>query len=111
MRRTILIIFVSIFVITLSACIVFAGNTYDPKIKERIMGQQERIHKGIASGCLTRAEARTLQEHLHRIKATESRLKADGHLTKRERERLHRYLNRNCKMIYSKKHNSAMRWY
>ena len=111
MRRTTLIILVSMFVITLSSSIVFAGNTYDPKIKERIMGQQERIHKGITSGCLTRAEARTLQGHLHRIKVTESRLKADGHLTKRERARLHRYLNRNCKMIYLKKHNPARRWY
>ena len=111
MRKTTLIILISIFVITLSASIVFAGNTYDPKIKGRIMGQQKRIHKGVASGCLTRAEARTLRGHLNRIRATESRLKADGHLTKRERARLHRQLNGNSKMIYSKKHNPSRRWY
>jgi hypothetical protein len=111
MRRTILIILLSIFVITVSASIVFAGNTYDPKIKNKIMYQKKRIHKGIASGCLTRAEARTLQGNLNRIMATELRLKADGHLTKRERNRLHQYLNRNSKKIYFKKHNTARRWY
>lgn len=111
MGRTTLIILISIFVITLSASIVFAGNTYDPKIKGRIINQQKRIHKGYASGCLTRAEARTLKGHLNRVRATESRLKADGHLTKRERARLHRQLNHNSNMIYCKKHNPARRWH
>jgi hypothetical protein len=84
---------------------VFAGNTYDPVINDRIAEQQKRIDEGIASGQLNRAEADILQDNLNWIKAEETRLKADGKLTPKERARLNKMLDRNSNMIYKKKHN------
>ncbi len=81
---------------------VFAGNTYDPVINDRIAEQKKRIDEGIASGQLTRAEADILQDNLNWIKAEETRLKA-------ERARLNKMLDRNSNMIYKKKHNPIRR--
>lgn len=88
---------------------VFAGNTYDPVISDRIAEQQKRIDEGIASGQLTRAEADILQDNLNWIKAEETRLKADGKLTPKEGARLNKMLDRNSNMIYKKKHNPIRR--
>jgi hypothetical protein len=98
-------------VVILSAGNVFAGNTYDPKIQERITKQQQRIDQGIASGNLTNTEAGILQDNLNWVKAEETRLKADGKLTERERERLRKMLDNNSNMIYKKKHNAIKRLY
>ncbi len=88
---------------------VFAENTYDPVINDRIAEQQKRIDEGIASGQLTRAEADILQDNLNWIKAEETRLKADGKLTPKERARLNKMLDRNSNMIYKKRHNPIRR--
>lgn len=111
MRKIAFVVIALLLGVILSASIVIAGNMYDPKVKNRMVAQQKRINKGIASGCLTRAEARKLRYHLNCIRAEESRLKADGHLTRREGARLHRQLNHNSKMIYFKKHNAVCRLY
>ena len=111
MKKTVAIILVSFLVVILSASFILAGNIYDPQIKKRIVTQEKRINKGIASGCLTRAEARTLQYHLNCIRAEESRLKLDGHLTKRERARLHRMLDKNSKNFYCRRYNTLYRLY
>jgi hypothetical protein len=88
---------------------VLAGNTYDPVINDRITEQQKRIDEGIASGQLSSAEADILQDNLNWIKAEETRLKADGKLTPKERARLNKMLDRNSNMIYKKKHNPIRR--
>lgn len=88
---------------------VFAGNTYDPVINDRIAEQQKRIDEGIASGQLSSAEADILQDNLNWIKAEDTRLKADGKLTPKERARLNKMLDRNSNMIYKKKHNPIRR--
>ena len=110
MKRTLGIILLSVFVVILSSGLVIAGNVHDPLIKNRIGAQQMRIDRGIASGCLTRAEARTLRHHVNCIRAQESRFKADGHLTKMERVRLHRMLDKNSRNLYCKKYNTMRRW-
>ena len=96
-------------IIIMIAGSVLAGNTYDPVINDRIAEQQKRIDEGIASGQLTRAEADILQDNLNWIKAEETRLKADGKLTPKERARLNKMLDRNSNMIYKKKHNPIRR--
>ena len=96
-------------IIIMIAGSVLAGNTYDPVINDRIAEQQKRIDEGIASGQLTRAEADILQDNLNWIKAEETRLKADGKLTPKERARLNKMLDKNSNMIYKKKHNPIRR--
>lgn len=98
-----------LIVFVLSAIAVYAGNTKDPKIRERIEEQQKRIDQGIASGSLTRQEADIVQDNLNRIRESEARMKADGKLTPRERKRLEHMLDRNSKMIYKEKHNPIRR--
>lgn len=111
MKKVWVFIVVASLVVILSAGNILAGNTYDPKIQERITKQQHRIDQGIASGNLTRTEAGILQDNLNWVKAEETRLKADGKLTERERERLHEMLDNNNHMIYKKKHNAIKRLY
>ena len=111
MKKVWVFIVVASLVVILSAGNIFAGNTYDPKIQERIAKQQQRIDQGIASGNLTNTEAVILQDNLNWVKAEETRLKADGKLNKRERERLHEMLENNNHMIYKKKHNAIKRLY
>jgi len=107
MKKIACVVIALLLGVILSASVVFAGTMYAPKIKNRMVAQQKRIHKGVVSGCLTRTEARKLRYRLNCIRATESRLKADGYLTKRERARLHRQLNHNSKEIYFKKHSAV----
>ena len=111
MKKVCVFIVAASLVVILSAGNILAGNTYDPKIQERIAKQQQRIDQGIASGSLTSTEAGILQDNLNRVKVEETRLKADGKLTERERERLHKMLDDNNQMIYKKKHNAIKRLY
>lgn len=99
----------ALIVFVLSAVAAYAGNTKDPKIRERIEEQQKRIDQGTASGSLTRQEADIVQDNLNRIRESEARMKADGKLTPRERKRLEHMLDRNSKMIYKEKHNPIRR--
>jgi len=82
-----------------------------PGIDQRIASQQRSIDQGIHSGQLTRDEARILQDNLNYIQREEARLKADGSLTNEERERLHRMLDQNNKIIFDKKTNPVRRFY
>ncbi len=111
MKKILAIGFIAGVILIMVGGNIFAGNTYDPKIQERVAEQQKRIDEGIASGQLTRAEVNILQDNLNRIKAEEARLKADRRLTPRERVRLHRMLDRNSGMIFKKKHNPIRRLY
>jgi len=101
MKKALTILLIGIWSLSIVGC-VYAGNTRDPGIRERITEQQARIDEGIASGQLTRHEANILQDNLNWIKTEEARLKADGRLTPEERARLHRMLDKNSAMIYKK---------
>lgn len=78
---------------------------YRPDALVRIGNQQKRIDNGIASGALTKEEAKVLQDNLNRIKAKYTKMKADGTLTGAEEEKLHMMLDKNSNMIIDKKKN------
>ncbi|MBI5027211.1 MAG: hypothetical protein HZC12_10905 [Nitrospirae bacterium] len=84
---------------------VFAGNTNDPYVQERMENQERRIDQGIESGQLTPREAGRLEAEQARITQKEQRFKSDGRLTKRERAILHRDLDRASRHIYREKHD------
>ena len=61
-----------------------------PRVDQREASQQTRIEAGVASGQLSRREARRLELEQARIRAAERQAKADGVVTPRERRQLER---------------------
>jgi hypothetical protein len=82
-----------------------SAGTYSPRIDRREANQQNRINHGIRSGALTPQETYRLQKREASINAQESRFKADGNLSKRERRILNHRLDRTSNAIYRAKHN------
>jgi polyhydroxyalkanoate synthesis regulator phasin len=76
-----------------------------PYMEWRFTNQQKRINEGIKSGALTRDEAKILQDNLNHVQQEEKRLAAGGKLTQEERDRLHKILDQNSRMIDDKKKN------
>ena len=74
-------------------------------VDERFERQEKRIADGMKAGKLTQAEASALKDNLSYIKAEEARLKADGKLNDKEKDRLNKKLDQNSKMIEDKKNN------
>ena len=80
-----------------------------PRLDQREANQAGRIHNGVASGELTRPEARRLtagQVHLRRV---EARAKSDGVVTGRERAHLQHEANQQSRRIYRQKHDAQDR--
>jgi polyhydroxyalkanoate synthesis regulator phasin len=76
-----------------------------PYMEWRFANQQKRIDEGIKSGALTQDEAKILQGNLNQVQQEQKRLAAVGKLTQGERDRLHKILDQNSKMIDDKKKN------
>jgi hypothetical protein len=77
-----------------------------PRYDARQHNQRERIANGVQNGELTMRETRRLaagQVHLNRV---ESRAKADGVVTTRERARLQHEANQQSRRIYRQKHDA-----
>jgi len=79
-----------------------SGNHGINRIERR---EQARIRQGIRSGELTRHEARRLEAEQARIRVDERFYRADGKITPRERERLHKELRHASHDIYRQKHD------
>jgi len=86
----------------------YAG-TCSPGIDRREYNQQKRIYQGVASGRITPWEFCLLQREQARIRAVEACMKADGHLTKRERARLQHRLNLSSRHIQQATKNRVRR--
>ena len=72
-----------------AACAVPAlAHDVTPRIDQRQLHQQGRIHHGVVSGALTAYEAQRLQHEQHAIHRAERYAKADGVVTHQEREQL-----------------------
>jgi len=84
---------------------VFAWQTRDPVIHQRMGHQEQRINRGIVSGRLTAGETARLLDMQARIRTEEMIMKSDGSLTGRERLRLQHDLNHSSSAIYRMKHN------
>jgi len=85
---------------------VSAGTS---RLDQREQHQRERIHNGVASGELTRPEARRLRAgQVHLVRA-ENRAKSDGVVTSRERAHLQHEANQQSRRIYRQKHDAQDR--
>ncbi|MGI9425308.1 MAG: hypothetical protein ACR2PA_19100 [Hyphomicrobiaceae bacterium] len=81
------------------------GNTFTPGIDKRIKRQRKRIRRGRRSGDLTFGEFQRLRFGLARIRAARQFAKFDGHVSRNERRRLHRMLNRHSRKINRLRNN------
>ncbi|HOP40395.1 MAG TPA: hypothetical protein PLI53_05080 [Geobacteraceae bacterium] len=109
MKKSIVFGIMAAVIVVMSAGIASAGSINDPGVNKRQWRQEQRIEHGIASGQLTRGEARALDREQMRIRHMEARMKSDGHLTARERLRLHHRLNIANRDIWRMKHNGRHR--
>jgi hypothetical protein len=95
--------------LTLSALLLStyaAAQTATPVVKERQINQTQRINQGVASGELTKAEARNLRNDQRAIQVEKKAFKADGKVTAAERAVLKRDQAAASREIYRKKHNT-----
>lgn len=81
----------------------------DPGVNHRQHQQNDRIHQGVRSGELTRAEIKNLNEQRRDIRQEERAYKADGHMTKAERRDLHQDMNALSRDIHDAKHDAEKR--
>lgn len=84
---------------------VASAHPYGPHLRRRAVHQELRIRDGIRQGDLTRGERRRLHAAQMRALHARRRMMADGHLSVRERARLHRMMDRQSFRIYRFRHN------
>lgn len=82
-----------------------AASPATPGVDQRQANQEKRIDKGVASGELTKREARRLEKQQAHINKAEDKAKADGVVTAAERKRLHNKQNKASANIYRQKHD------
>lgn len=103
MRKSILAAAIVALVTGTLASTASAQST--PGIDKRERIQAGRIYSGVQDGSLTFRETGRLLRGQHRVHRTERRFKSDGVVTRGERYRLHRQLNRQSRHIYRARHN------
>ncbi|MCK7594760.1 hypothetical protein [Pseudomarimonas salicorniae] len=94
-------------VLCLSATSAEAGS----RTEHRENRQEARIAHGVASGELTRPEARRLQRGQQRVDLAQAVARADGVVTRNERQRLENMQDRESARIASEKHDAQHRRY
>jgi len=85
-----------------------AAHPVTPRVDRRQAWQHARIHQGVRSGQLTRAERVRLRAGQARIQRMERIAKADGIVTRAERARLARAQAKQSRMILRFRHNGRM---
>lgn len=86
--------------------LVRARHSATPGISRRIRRQARRIRRGRIDGSLNRYEARRLRHGLRRIQQARLAAVRDGYVSRFERRRLHRRLDRNSRRIWRLRHNA-----
>lgn len=78
-------------------------------IRIRIQESKQKIEQGLERGSLNRQEARKLNKELGKILNKIDRMKADGRISQKERERINRDLDRLDRDIFKEKRNDNRR--
>lgn len=86
-----------------------APGTNTPRIDARQARQEHRIDQGIASGELTKREARRMNRQQIAVNKAEDKAKADGTVTAQERRQLTKAQNATSRHIHRQKHDAQER--
>jgi polyhydroxyalkanoate synthesis regulator phasin len=95
--------------LSISAFAAAAAGTETPRIDQRQANQERRIDQGVASGELTKREARRMNRQQAAVNKVEDTAKADGEVTAKERARLTKMQNKTSRHIYRQKHDAQER--
>ena len=79
-------------------------------IRTRIQESKQMIEQGIERGTLNRYEARKLNKELGKVLYKIDRMKADGRISQKEREKINRNLDRLDRDIFKEKHDDNRRY-
>ena len=102
--KTITVIFVTTVLALMWCSAVWADRS---NIREH--RQTQRIRQGVRSGEITRPEVLKLKNEQRRIDRAYHRASADGHLSRREHQRLDKLQDIASRHIYRAKHNPVRR--
>jgi uncharacterized membrane protein YebE (DUF533 family) len=94
--------------LSLASVLVFAGTASafaQSEVDQRILSQQQRISRGVASGQLTPQETQRLENGEQRILNMKNRAAADGRIDPREARRLDGALDREGRAIRRESHD------
>jgi len=80
-----------------------------PVVNKKQRNQAKRIVHGVKTGELTKGETKKLVGQQVHIKRTKRRARADGQVTRKERQEIHRKQRRANVNIYHKKNNMKQR--
>ena len=83
-----------------------ASAPVTPRVDAREAKQQTRIDAGVASGQLNARETKRLEKQQGHVAAVEANAKADGTVTKAERQHLAKVQNRTSANIHQQKHDA-----
>ena len=83
-----------------------AASAATPGVDQRQLNQDKRIEQGVASGELTKPEAKRLDKQQDAIERARDKAKADGVVTRRERKHLAKMQNHSSKTIHRQKHDA-----
>ncbi|MBF9219875.1 hypothetical protein [Hymenobacter ruricola] len=86
-----------------------SAQTATPNLNERQRNQRARIHNGVANGDLTRAEADRLKAREAAIKEQKQTAKADGVVTRDERQDIRHDENKASRAIHRQRHDAQVR--
>ena len=109
MKRVILAVICAAFVFGTIATGYAEQGDWRGGIRSRIQESKQKIDQGIAQGTLNRNEARRLNKELGRILNKIDRMKADGRLSQRDRDKINRDLDRLDRDIYKEKRDDDRR--
>jgi glucose/arabinose dehydrogenase len=94
---------------TLLATTIASAHSVTQRVDRREARQSYRLHQGVRSGQLTRAEARRLRSGQRQVRRMEFRSERDGVVTRRERFRMENAQDRQSWRIWRLKHNDRVR--
>ena len=109
MKKQIALILASFAIVVGMSMATNAQTRRYHNINAREREQQTRITEGIRSGALTNREAARLENEQARLDRVEARYRASGNgLSRGERIKLERDLNRTSRDIYRQKHDGQV---
>ena len=101
MRRQWFLIMVAAVILIGSGSVApaFSAAAKETNPEERVANQQKRIDQALQAKEITPEDVKTLQAGLDKIKEEMTRMKADGQLSKEEKDKLNNMLDQNGQLI------------
>ncbi|MEM7369081.1 MAG: hypothetical protein AAF587_10820 [Bacteroidota bacterium] len=103
------LIITTIFALFSIAFVGTAAAQSTSKIAKEQINQQKRIHQGVRSGQLTKAEVIQLEKQQKKVQQHKKAAKADGKVTRRERRAIKAHQKAASRNIYHQKHDRQNR--